>query len=274
MATKERAARLARAGLDLDKVVIATLKLIDAEGVGSASMRAIARRLDVEAQSLYTYVDSRDDLFDAVVEHVVGELGDDPDVQWAPGNPWRPYLGGMARAVRRYAQRHPHAFPLIATRPSEAPWVNPPLRSLQWIEAFLSNLNASGFTDEQVMFAYRSFNGFLLGFLLLETGAMTVEDPEPGDGSFASRARGASSGDATAPVPGEVTPSRSRSQMQARQRATTATQKIDPVGDVDPELYPTVHRLASSLAVEHYEAEFEAGLENMLDRIELNLAET
>ena len=270
-AKKDGPSRAVRAGLSLDKVASATLSLIDDEGLGSATMRAIAKRLDVEAQSLYTYINSRDELFDAVVALVVDELGKDPEVRWAPGDPWRPYLAGMARAVRRYAQRHPHAFPLVATRPSEAPWVNPPLRSLRWIEAFLANLRESGLTDQQVLFAYRTFNSFLLGFLLLETGAMTVEDPKPGDGSFASRSRGASTGDSKAPVPGEVTPTRSRAETRARATATRAVDKIDPVGEVDPQRYPTVHRLAPSLAVEHYDAEFDAGLENMLDRIADNL---
>ncbi len=263
-----RAREANRAGLNLDKVVDATLGLVDEKGIGSATMRAIAKRLDVEAQSLYSHIKSRDELFDAVVEHVVEELDDDPDVRWAPGEPWRPYLAGLANGVRRFARRHPHAFPLIATRPSEAPWINPPLRSLRWIEAFLANLQASGFTDEQVLFAYRSFNSFLLGFLLLETGAMTVEDPKPGDGSFSSRSPGAAAGDSKAPVPGQVTPTKTVTEARERKRATTAEEKLDPVGDVDPERYPTVHRLAESLAYEHYDEEFASGLENMLDQIE------
>lgn len=271
-AARKHSTETNRVGLSLGKMVDVTLKLIDEHGIGAASMRAIAQRLDVEAQSLYTYVDSRDQLFDAVVEHVVDELADDPESKRAPGEPWRPYLAGLARGVRRYARRHPHAFPLVATRPSEAPWINPPLRSLRWIEEFLANLAASDFNDEQVLFAYRSLNSFLLGFLLLETGAMTVADPKPGDGSFASRHRGATSRDAKQPVPGQVTPTETAAETSRRRRATTAAAKIDPVGDVDPQRYPTVHRLAESLAYEHYEAEFASGLENMLDRIEEHLA--
>jgi hypothetical protein len=47
---------------------------------------------------------------------------------------------------------------------------------------------------------------------------------------------------------------------------------VDPVGDVDPERYPTVHRMAESLAYEHYDEEFAAGLDNTLDQIEQHLA--
>ena len=263
-----------QAGLTRELVAKTTLHLIDEQGVSAASMRAIAKRLGVEAQSLYTYVDSRDELFDAVVELVVDELDDDPEVIWAPDEPWRSYLAGMARAVRRYARRHPHAFPLVATRPSEAPWVNPPLRSLRWIEAFLDNLRSSGFGDEQALFAYRTFNGYLLGFLLLETGSMTIADPLPGDGSFSSGGGGASAGDARAPMPGHVTPTESTTLTMVRADAGSTATRINPVGDVDPELYPTVHALAEGLAFDHYDDEFATGLENMLDRIEIHLRAT
>ena len=171
-------------GLSLDRIVTVTLELMDEQGIGAASMRAVASRLGVRSMSLYRYVQDRDDLFDAVVERIVNELADDPEVQLRPVDGWRPYLSGMAHGVRRYARAHPHAFPLVATRPPTAPWVNPPLRSLRWVEAMLTGLAGEGFSDEQVLFTYRTFNSFLLGYLLLETSAMTLRDPKPGDGSF------------------------------------------------------------------------------------------
>ena len=173
-------------GLSLDRIVSTTLELVDQEGIGAATMREVSSRLGVRSMSLYRYVRDRDELLDAMVERIVGELADDPEVQLRPVDGWRPYLTGMAHGVRRYARAHPHAFPLVATRPPSAPWVNPPLRSLRWVEAMLSGLAGEGFSDEQVLFTYRTFNGFLLGYLLLETSAMALRDPKPGDGSFAS----------------------------------------------------------------------------------------
>ena len=118
-------------------------------------MRAVSARLGVRSMSLYRYVRDRDELLDAVVERIVNELADDPEVQPRPVDGWRPYLSGMARGVRRYALAHPHAFPLVATRPPGAPWVNPPLRSLRWVETMLRGLAGEGFSDEQVLFTYR-----------------------------------------------------------------------------------------------------------------------
>ena len=172
-------------GLSLDRIVSTALELVDEQGIGAATMRAVSSRLGVRSMSLYRYVQDRDELFDAVVERIVNELADDPEVQLRPVDGWRPYLTGMAHGVRRYARAHPHAFPLVATRPPAAPWVNPPLRSLRWVEAMLTGLAGEGFSDEQVLFTYRTFNGFLLGYLLLETSAMALRDPKPGDGSFA-----------------------------------------------------------------------------------------
>jgi AcrR family transcriptional regulator len=260
-------------GLSLDRIVTVTLELMDEQGIGAATMRGVASRLGVRSMSLYRYVQDRDELFDAVVERIVNELADDPEVHLRPVDGWRPYLAGMARGVRRYARAHPHAFPLVATRPPAAPWVNPPLRSLRWVEAMLTGLAREGFSDEQVLFTYRTFNGFLLGYLLLETSAMTLRDPKPGDGSFTgtdtiSNDDGGSAGQAAAhPVVGGLSPTRSAEQREALQDADSARELLDPADGIDARRFPTVHRLAAGLAQDRWEGEFETGLEDMLDRI-------
>jgi AcrR family transcriptional regulator len=229
--------------------------------------------------SLYRYVQDRDELLDAVVERIVNELADDPGVQLRPVNGWRPYLTGMAHGVRRYARAHPHAFPLVATRPPAAPWVNPPLRSLRWVEAMLTGLAAEGFSDEQVLFTYRTFNSFLLGYLLLETSAMALRDPKPGDGSFTSTDTGSNEGGEPAgqaaanPVIGGLSPTRSAGQREALGDAGSPRELLDPADEIDVRRFPTVHRLAAGLAQDRWGREFETGLEDMLDRIAVFVAD-
>jgi AcrR family transcriptional regulator len=260
-------------GLSLDRIVTATLELVDEQGIGAATMRAVAARLGVRSMSLYRYVQDRDELFDAVVEQIVNELGDDPGVQSRPVDGWRPYLTGMAQGVRRYARAHPHAFPLVATRPPAAPWVNPPLRSLRWVEAMLTGLAGEGFSDEQVLFTYRTFNSFLLGYLLLETSAMTLRDPKPGDGSFTGTDTVSGNGGEPAsraaanPVVGGLSPARSAGQREALEDAGGPRELIDPADEIDARRFPTVHRLAAGLAEDRWDGEFQRGLEDMLDRI-------
>jgi hypothetical protein len=151
--------------------------------------------------------------------------------------------------------------------------VNPPLRSLRWVEAMLTGLAREGFSDEQVLFTYRTFNSFLLGYLLLETSAMTLRDPKPGDGSYTgtdtiSDDGGGSGGQGAAnPVIGGLSPARSAGQREALQDADSPRELLDPADGIDAGRYPTVHRLAAGLAQDRWEGEFETGLEDMLDRI-------
>ena len=262
-------------GLSVGRIVDETIALIDEQGIGFASMRTVGERLGVRAMSLYRYVENREQLFDAVVERIVNELNDDPQLPDGAVDGWRPYLERLAWGVRRYACAHPHAFPLVATRPPTAPWVNPPLRSLRWIEAMLATLRGAGFTDEQTLFAYRSFNSFLLGFLLLETSAMALRDPKPGDGSFqgGSTAGDTDPVDPTDPVPGGFSPTRKSDHREAVDEAETAREQVDPVGDVDRDAFPTVHDLRAGLAANFYEVEFANGLTVLLDRVAEHLDE-
>ena len=263
-------AATSRRRLSLDQIVSETVTLIDEQGIAAASMRTVAGRLHVQAMSLYRYVDNREGLFDAVVDHIVGELDDDTDIQQDVGDAgWRSYLTDLAWGVRRYARAHPHAFPLVATRPPAAPWINPPLRSLRWIETVLNNLSEAGFTDEQVLFTYRSFNSFLLGHLLLETSAMVIDDPKPGDGSFQT---GDDSGahdpvDPADPIPGSISPTRTTDTREEIADADTTSELLG----VDAQDFPVIHRLREGLTEDRFEEEFDAGLDILLGRIEEEL---
>jgi TetR/AcrR family transcriptional regulator, tetracycline repressor protein len=136
----------------------------------------------------------------------------------------------------------------------------------------LTGLVREGFSDEQVLFTYRTFNSFLLGYLLLETSAMTLRDPKPGDGSFTGTdtmsGDGGSAGPAAAsPVIGGLSPVRSAGQREALQDAGSPREMLDPADGIDARRFPTVHRLAAGLAEDRWDGEFETGLEDMLDRI-------
>ncbi len=157
-----------RAALSRDRIVGAAVDFIDEEGLPGLTMRRLGQRLGVEAMSLYRYVPSREDLLDAVVEHVMAEMEADPDVVDSPVNGWQDFLQRLAHAVRRMGIAHPKVFPLVASRPLEAPWLRPPLRNVSWVERFLNALLEEGFDDDGAVGAYRAFSSFLLGHLLLE----------------------------------------------------------------------------------------------------------
>jgi AcrR family transcriptional regulator len=166
-----------RRRLDRRQVARAAVELIDEHGVHALSMRRLGRRLGVEAMSLYAHVDGRESLLNEVIDEVVDELYDDPETHLHETESWQDYLVRVAYGVRRSALAHPNVFPLVATRPPEAPWIRPPLRSLRWVEAFLSSLRRQGFTQDEAVYTYRAFTSFLLGHLLLEVAALMPPPP-------------------------------------------------------------------------------------------------
>jgi hypothetical protein len=133
----------------------------------------------------------------------------------------------------------------------------------------LTGLAAEGFSDEQVLFTYRTFNSFLLGYLLLETSAMALRDPQPGDGSFTGTDTVSSDGGGAAahPVIGGLSPARSAEQREALADADSLRGLLDPMDAINARRFPTVHRLAAGLAEDRWEGEFETALGDMLDRV-------
>ena len=183
-----------RVPLDRARIVDTAIAFIDEHGLPGLSMRRLGAELGVEAMSLYRYVPGRENLLDAVVELDRRRDADDPEVLDSPRDGWQDFLQRLAHGVRRIALAHPKVFPLVASRPPEAPWLRPPLRSLAWVEIFLDGLVAEGFDDEAAVAAYRAFTSFLLGHLLLEVSTLgadvgpldVIDDSE----DATSRARG------------------------------------------------------------------------------------
>ncbi|NYE38153.1 AcrR family transcriptional regulator [Nocardioides cavernae] len=161
--------------LDRERILSAAIDYIDDSGLAGLTMRRLGERLGVEAMALYRYVQGKDELLDGVVEALVDAMDVDSDVIDAPQDGWQDFVQRLAHGVRRVALAHPKAFPLIASRPPEAPWLRPPLRSLRWVEIFLAGLEAEGFSDEAAVASYRAFSSFLLGHLLLEVATLGAD---------------------------------------------------------------------------------------------------
>lgn len=165
----------ARQPLDRPRIVAAAVGFIDEYGLPGLSMRRLGSILGVEAMSLYRYVPGRENLLDAVVESILSEMLEDEEILDSPRDGWQDFLQRIAHGVRRVALAHPKAFPLVASRPTEAPWLRPPLRSLQTVESFLTGLLGEGFTESSAVSGYRAFTSFLLGHLLLEVSALGAD---------------------------------------------------------------------------------------------------
>lgn len=155
-----------RRALSRQLIVDAAIAYVDDHGDRGFTMRDIAKMLGVEAMALYRYVNGREDLLEAVVSCLL----DDATAQFddAQMRTWQGYLQTLAFAIRQIAVNHPSNFSLLATRHPAAPWLRPPLRSVEVVQRFLETLSGFGFSDELVVQTYRSFSSFLLGSLYLE----------------------------------------------------------------------------------------------------------
>ncbi|MEO3766209.1 TetR/AcrR family transcriptional regulator [Streptomyces sp. B8F3] len=90
-------------GLDLGKIVAATVRLLDAEGLGRLSMRRLAAELGVTAMSVYWYVDTKDELLELALDHAYAEL----DLPAEDGGDWAAQLRQLAHEHRRMLVAHP-----------------------------------------------------------------------------------------------------------------------------------------------------------------------
>jgi len=222
--------------LSRELIIDTALKQIDRSGAHGLSMRSLAQELGTEAMSLYRHVHGREDLLEGVVALLMGDLTSRLDEQLSEH--WQGFLQTVAHQVRQIAIDHPKAFPLIATRHPAAPWLRPPLRSVEVVDTFLRTLVGHGCTDAQAVDAYRSFSSFLLGQLLLESavrGAETGPVEEPLD-----------EGDADIP---------------------------EGDGQVALDSAPEVRRLRALLSEDRSDEEFEVSLEVLLDRLDRELSQ-
>lgn len=168
-----------------EDILRATVALVEAEGIGRLTMRRLGAALGVEAMAIYRYFPSRQELVSALVDWVVLQTASDPELQFDDADDWRDYLDRLAHGIRQMALTHPRTFPLIATTPTAAPWIRPPMRSLQWVETFLVGLQDHHFPPPAAVTVYKQFSSFLLGHLLLEVAGLD-DDAAPkvsaGDG--------------------------------------------------------------------------------------------
>ena len=113
---------------------------------------------------------------DGIVEVVLDDLCGDQEVYLEPMECWQDYLLRLARGLRRVALARPQIFPLIATRPPQAPWIRPPLRSLRWIDSFLGALAFGRLLRRSRSGGIPGIQQFPAGHLLLEVAAKGADN--------------------------------------------------------------------------------------------------
>jgi AcrR family transcriptional regulator len=163
--------------LTRERVLRAAVKLADADGFDSLSMRKVAKELRVEAMSLYNHVAGKDDLLDGMVDLVFGEIElPTTDVDWQTA------MRRRALSTREALGRHRWAIGLMEAR------TNPGPADLRVHDAVLGCLLGAGFSAEMAVHASSVQDAYIYGFALQER-TLALETAEEFAAAAARRVR-------------------------------------------------------------------------------------
>jgi AcrR family transcriptional regulator len=140
------------------QIAAAAAALADAEGIEAVSMRRVAAVLGIGAASIYRYLESKDELYDLMIDHVVGEDGPPPPLTGDS----RVDLIDLARLVRGSIHRHPWMAGLAAGRPTFGP------NALAWNEHTLTAIDGLGLSIDDMLMASETLQAFVRGYAMSE----------------------------------------------------------------------------------------------------------
>ena len=133
-------ARGPKLGLTPLGIARAAIELADAEGLDAVTMRKVADRLGRSAMSLYTYVPSKAELIDLMLDTTLGEL----PASYSTGQGWRADAEASARAGWELYRRHPWLLQVSAARSLMGP------NETRAFEAMLAVVDGLGLTGLQM----------------------------------------------------------------------------------------------------------------------------
>jgi AcrR family transcriptional regulator len=133
-------------------------------------MRTLAEMLGVAPMALYRHVASKDDLIDAMVDVVFGEIG-------VPGGggDWKTSMRRRAIAIRDTLSRHPWAVGLMESRRRPGP------ANLRHHDAVIGRLRAAGFDVEMTAHAYSVLDSYIYGFAVTKLNLPFGTSEDVGD---------------------------------------------------------------------------------------------
>lgn len=93
-----------KSGLTRDGIVDAAYRMIDRDGMGAFTMRALGAELGVSAMAFYAHFSSREEVLVAVLTRFMETLDTDP----VPGERWDDTLRRTMTSIHREYCAHPH----------------------------------------------------------------------------------------------------------------------------------------------------------------------
>jgi AcrR family transcriptional regulator len=159
--------RTPRNTLNADLIIRTALELMETRGFEAFSLRALAGELGVGPMAIYTYFRSKDDLYDAVRDHLMGLLPPAPD-----GEAWPDQVRAVCRGLRRLMLQHPCLAQLLAGRPLSGH------ETARVAEGLLGVLRSAGFDKETAARTHTTLFTYVLGATSWEI-QMATEQRDP-----------------------------------------------------------------------------------------------
>ena len=157
-------------------MVRAAIALADEGGLDALTMRKLAGTLDVVPMALYKHVANKDELLDAMVDVVFGEI------EFPTGAGWRTALRDRAMSMRQGLLRHPWAVGLMEVR-------TPGPANLRHHDATMGCLREeAGLPFRMAIHVYSAMDSYIYGFALQEK-TLPFETPEEYAEAVEARAR-------------------------------------------------------------------------------------
>jgi len=166
-----------RSPLTRERVLRTAVALADEGGIESLSMRKLAQALDVVPMALYRHVANKDELLDALVDVVVGEI--DPALE---GADWKTALRARILSARHALLRHPWASRLMESRKTPTPVV------LGYMDSMIGMFRTGGFSLDLTHHALHAMGSRMFGFTQELFNDTSDADPEMDEEMFGAMA--------------------------------------------------------------------------------------
>lgn len=139
--TKPAPARGRKPGMTVHEIVTAAIGIADADGLDALSMRRVADTLGVGTMSLYRYVPGKAELYELMLDTVMGEESlPEPD-----DTGWRASLANVARQSLAGYRRHPWLLEASLSRGLVGP------NQAALLDKLLTMLDGTGLSNGQRM---------------------------------------------------------------------------------------------------------------------------
>ncbi|MEM9656668.1 MAG: TetR/AcrR family transcriptional regulator C-terminal domain-containing protein [Actinomycetota bacterium] len=158
-----------RPALSREHIAETALRLTEDSGLAGLSMRKLGAELGVEAMSLYHYVANKDDLLDAMLDLLYGEVELPRDVG---DDEWEQAIRDGLTSFRQVLLRHSAAIELFASRPP------PTERALEVLYWSYRRFELVGLSPEDSLLAFRFIVSFVMGNAANEIGVMGRSDDD------------------------------------------------------------------------------------------------